>query len=65
MWNMPVRMVVRGGLGGGKEGRRTEEETFPYLEEVECGKGAAGAEVCLQRRKGLFAGWTVCDARGF
>ena len=39
---------------------RTKEETFPDLKELDGGEGAAGGEVGLEGREGLFAGWTVC-----
>ena len=40
-------------------GRRTEEEAFPDLEELDGSEGSTGAEVCLQGREGFFAGRTV------
>ena len=36
------------GLDFGKGGRRTEEEAFPDLEELDVREGTAGAEVGLE-----------------
>lgn len=47
VWKMPVRYDMSGYWKLGQQGRRTEEETFPDLEEFDGGKCTAGAEVGL------------------